>query len=88
MSNGKDKINNEDPKQKDEEKHKENHNLKLNGKISSPFIKLTKKIVFELKKLEMKNKIKNILKEKLTTEKSELHANNIVQKVDISKLLK
>ena len=50
-------------------------------------MKLSRKIVINLRKLQMKNEIMNILKQNLTTEKSELLANNIVQKVDISKFL-
>ena len=46
-------------------------------------LKPTRKIVINLIKYQMKNKIMNILKQKVNTKKSELLANNIVQKVDI-----
>ena len=53
---------------------------KHGGKSSSRnFMKQTKEKVIEYNKLNMKDNIKDILKEKLTPEKSELFANNIVE---------
>jgi len=46
-------------------------------------LKPTRKIVINLIKIQMKNKIMNILKQKVNTKKSEILANNIVKKVDI-----
>jgi hypothetical protein len=51
------------------------------SRYSKDFMKLNRKIVIKKKKLEMKRKIKNILNKKLNPVKSELLANNIVEKL-------